>query len=110
LRNLFKRKKASRYPEEESGILGARLPQLALDEQGRVRCVACYLCSSACPAGCISIEADEAPREDRLRFPRVFEIDAMRCIFCGYCILACPVDALVMDRRRPLATADRRLL
>ena len=110
LGNLWRHKETSRYPLGDPEISGAGLPRLTLDERGRVRCVACHLCSSACPAGCISIEGSEAPWADRLRFPRRFEIDAMRCISCGYCALACPVDALVMGERRPLATRERPLL
>src|SRR5579872_4263383 len=35
--------------------------RLNRDEQGRVRCVACYMCSTACPAHCIDIVAAPAP-------------------------------------------------
>lgn len=110
LRNFWGRKGTSRYPEEKPADSGTGLPQLTLDEQGRIRCVACYLCSSACPAACISIEAGQAPWDDRQRFPQRFEIDARRCIFCGLCALACPVDALSMGERRPLATRQGQRL
>ena len=109
-RNFWRRKGTSRYPEDKSKYSGTSLPQLVQDEQGRVRCVACHLCGSACPADCISIETGNAPWDDRQRFPQRFEIDALRCIFCGYCALACPIDALHMEERRPLAARQRRRL
>src|SRR5580765_3842982 len=60
----------------------------------RVKCVACFMCSTACPARCIHIEADEAPWPDREKYPAKFDIDELRCIYCGMCEEACPVDAI----------------
>ncbi|HVT29751.1 MAG TPA: NADH-quinone oxidoreductase subunit I [Lacipirellulaceae bacterium] len=86
------------YPEQRPD-----LPQqyrgvhrLNRDEQGRVKCVACMLCATACPANCIAIEAAPAPPEwsDRDKFPAAFVLDELRCIYCGMCEEACPVDAI----------------
>jgi NADH-quinone oxidoreductase subunit I len=70
--------------------------RLNRDEQGRVKCVACYMCSTACPAHCIDIVAAPAPPEwkDREKYPETFVIDELRCIYCGMCEQACPVDAI----------------
>jgi NADH-quinone oxidoreductase subunit I len=70
--------------------------RLNRDEQGRVKCVACMLCATACPARCITIEAAAAPPDwpDRDKFPATFELDELRCIYCGMCEEACPVDAI----------------
>src|SRR3954453_6432037 len=35
--------------------------RLNRDEKGRVKCVACYMCSTACPAHCIDIVSAPAP-------------------------------------------------
>lgn len=68
--------------------------RLNKDEDGRVKCVACFMCSTACPARCIHIEADESPWADREKYPAKFDIDELRCIYCGMCEEACPVDAI----------------
>ncbi|MGD9693397.1 MAG: NADH-quinone oxidoreductase subunit I [Phycisphaerales bacterium] len=68
--------------------------RLNRDEQGRVKCVACMMCPTICPARCIHIDAAESPWDDREKYPAKFEIDELRCIFCGMCEEACPVDAI----------------
>ena len=68
--------------------------RLNRDEQGRVKCVACYMCATACPAHCIHIVGEQAPWTDREKYPIKFDIDELRCIYCGMCEEACPVDAI----------------
>ena len=93
------------YPEErreemkvEDGGMLLRtyrgVHRLNKDEEGRVKCVACFMCSTACPAHCIHIEAEESPWDDREKYPAKFDIDELRCIYCGMCEEACPVDAI----------------
>jgi NADH-quinone oxidoreductase subunit I len=86
------------YPDEEPKIAAPLIyrgvHRLNKDEQGRVKCVACFLCSTACPAHCIDIVAAESPWPDREKYPQSFNIDELRCIYCGMCEEACPVDAI----------------
>ena len=108
-KHLFGKKVTMQYPEEKwekpEGYRG--LHKLTKDDQGRPKCVACYMCATACPADCITIEAAEAPWPDREKYPNRFEIDMLHCIFCGMCIEACPEDAIVMTERSELAAESR---
>jgi NADH-quinone oxidoreductase subunit I len=65
---------------------------LSRDAKGEERCVACYLCSAACPVDCIALEATED--EHGRRYPKWFRINFSRCIFCGLCEDACPTYAI----------------
>ena len=105
LRVLGGNDRVIQYPEERRDDLPVDKGGMALrtyrgvhrlnkDEEGRVRCVACFMCSTACPAHCIHIEAEEAPWPDREKYPGKFDIDELRCIYCGMCEEACPVDAI----------------
>jgi len=111
-RNFWSRKHTVQYPEEQRQVASRYqgVPRLLRDEDGRNKCVACHLCSTACPAACIRIEAAEAPWGDGERHPARFEIDALRCIFCGYCVAACPEAAIAMSGRRVLVAAAREEL
>ncbi len=87
------------YPYEERNIsLRWRgLHRLTKRPDGEVKCVACFLCATACPADCIYIEAEEVDDISIEKRPKKFEIDLLRCVFCGLCVEACPVDAIRMD-------------
>ncbi len=83
--------------------------RLNRDEKDRVKCVACMLCATACPARCITIEAAPAPKDwpDRDKFPKSFVLDELRCIYCGMCEEACPVDAIELTHIYDLTGENR---
>ena len=95
-RHLFRKKYTVEYPEErwEAYPRYRGLHRLNRDELGRVKCVACFLCSTLCPARCIHIVGAEAPWPDREKYPVRFDIDELRCIYCGMCEEACPEEAI----------------
>ena len=97
IRHMFKKNRTVQYPEQKRTLRIENyrgVHRLNRDEQGRVACVACFMCATACPANCIHIEGGESPWEDREKYPVKFEIDELRCIYCGMCEEACPVDAI----------------
>ena len=92
--------KTINYPEEMPRDISERyrgVHRLTKRDDGSVRCVACFMCATACPAECIFIEAKE--REDGVdeKMPEIFNIDLLECVFCGACVEACPCDAIRMD-------------
>ncbi len=85
------------YPEEKRVVYPRFRGKHALtvDDNGRLRCLACYCCARVCPPKCIRIVAKETddPME---KMPESYEIDLLRCAFCGLCVEACPCGALIM--------------
>lgn len=111
-KHIPKKKYTLLYPEEKwvprQGYRGAH--RLNKDEHGRPKCVACEMCSSACPAKCIHIVGGVAPWDDRERYPIVFEIDMLRCIYCGMCQEACPREAIELTQVYDFADYSRENL
>ena len=110
--HMFSKKVTEQYPEEQP-----KLPpnyrgvhRLNRDPDGRVKCVACYMCSTACPAHCIDIVAAPSPWPDREKYPETFVIDELRCIYCGMCEEACPVDAIELTSLYDLTGLSREAM
>jgi NADH-quinone oxidoreductase subunit I len=111
-RNMFRKTVTENYPYEpvhfQPRYRGIHV--LHRDENGLEKCVGCFLCSAACPANCIYIEAAENTDANRIsageRYASVYNIDYSRCIFCGYCVEACPTDAITHGHGFELAPYD----
>lgn len=108
-KHMFKRPVTEQYPEVVPDLPPnyRGVHRLNRDEQGRVKCVACYMCATACPAHCIDIVAAASPWPDREKYPETFVIDELRCIYCGMCEEACPVDAIELTSLADLTGLSR---
>ncbi len=109
-KSLLDRPLTVQYPEEKRSLRVENyrgVHRLNKDTNDRVACVACFMCSTACPAHCIHIEAGESPWEDREKYPVKFDIDELRCIYCGMCEEACPVDAIELTPQYDLVGRTR---
>ena len=111
LKHLFKKPITVNYPEEKVPMFPKfRGKQVLMrDENGLEKCVACGLCSVACPADAIYLEAAENDGTVAAgpRYASVYQIHKTRCIFCGYCEEACPVGAIFMGKDYELAVYSK---
>ncbi len=100
------------FPEEKRPTSGRYrgIHLLTVREDGTPKCVACYMCATACPAECIYIEAGERPEQSIEKYPTRFEIDLLRCVYCGFCVDACPEEAIFMSRENDLVGTSREEL
>ena len=102
-RYCFSKRVTLQYPEQKWDVgprwRGRHL--LLRRRDGTLRCVACMLCATVCPAQCIKIEPAEGPENQK--YPESYEIDLGTCIFCGFCVEACPKEAIIMTGHYEIA-------
>jgi NADH-quinone oxidoreductase subunit I len=115
-RHIFRKKDTLQYPEERRRF-GERyrgVPALVKDQDGREKCVACYMCQWVCPPLAINIEAAEYPAGDALqqieKYPKRFDINMLRCIYCGLCEEVCPEEAIFMSKTYVVTGLSRELM
>jgi NADH-quinone oxidoreductase subunit I len=110
LRTVFLRQWSTiEFPEQKRATSGRYrgIHLLTAREDGSPKCVACYMCATACPAECIYIESGERPEKTIEKYPTRFEIDLLRCVYCGFCVDACPEEAILMSRENDLVGTTR---
>jgi len=108
--HLFRRRVTVPYPERKAYTPPRFRGRIILsrDPDGEERCVACYLCSAACPVDCIALQATED--EHGRRYPEWFRINFSRCIFCGFCEEVCPTYAIQLTTDFEMSEYDRNNL
>jgi len=106
--NVFRRPITIQYPEEKVKLAPRWRGRiiLARDPDGEERCVACHLCSAACPVDCIALQATED--EHGRRYPEFFRINMSRCILCGFCEEACPTYAIQLTPDFEMSELERQ--
>lgn len=106
--HMFRRRETIQYPDEKivppPRFRGRII--LSRDPDGQERCVACYLCSAACPVDCIALQATEDPHGRR--YPAFFRINFSRCILCGFCEEACPTYAIQLTNDFEFGEYERK--
>ncbi len=110
-RHMFKKPVTVNYPYQKVPVFPKYRGKQVLmrDENGLEKCVACGLCSVACPADAIYLEAAENDGTVMAgpRYASIYQIHKTRCIFCGMCEEACPVSAIFMGKDYELAVYSK---
>jgi NADH-quinone oxidoreductase subunit I len=113
LRHIFRPKVTMQYPEERWKVPDyyRGIPALVKDQDGRTKCVACFLCQWVCPPRAITIHAHELENGNNVeKGPEQFEINMLRCIMCGYCEEVCPEEAIFMTKQYEVLGRSREEL
>ena len=110
-RYTFSKIVTQQYPDLEKWVPYERYRgrhTLNKNSRGKELCVACELCSKACPTSCITVipEEDSSGKGIADRVAKVWKVDLVRCMFCGYCEDACPTTAVRLGREYELACTD----
>ena len=112
LRHMFRPKVTLGYPEVKTRLpeYYRGIPALVRDEEGRTKCVSCFLCQWVCPPRAITITAQALEGSPVEKGPREFEINMLRCIMCGYCEEVCPEEAIFMTKQYEVVGSSRQEL
>jgi len=110
LRHIFGPKVTLQYPEEKWKLPDnyRGIPALVRDQDGRAKCVACFLCQWVCPPRAITIQARQLEDSNVEKGPEEFEINMLRCIMCGYCEEACPEEAIFLTKQFEFTGRSRK--
>lgn len=113
---------ANRRRAEATRLYPEQRPDLAPRFRGMPEvdlniCIVCHLCEKACPTQCIHIEdiihpsEPGAPKSEKKKEAKVFDINAALCMFCGLCEEACPtkpVRSIVLNHNFEVSHYERR--
>lgn len=102
-KHFWGKKETFCYPEEKLPVLdNFRGGNLAMD--WRV-CIACSLCSQACPNKAIKLTI--VPDAKKKRHMKNYVHFSGRCLYCNLCVEVCPVHTLHWDKDFAIASYDK---
>ena len=113
LRQMFKRKVTTQYPEQRRAKPQRFHGRHVLNRypDGMEKCIGCELCAGICPARCIYVRGKDNPPDAPVspgeRYGFVYEINMLRCIFCAMCVEACPTEAITMTHLFEMSITNR---
>lgn len=93
LKHFFEKKITQQYPEERPVLPDRFKGSLTLKVP---KCIACGLCSNACPNHVIKVESEKD--ENNKKKLTGYKVMLERCLFCGFCVEACPTKALLWTK------------
>jgi NADH-quinone oxidoreductase subunit I len=101
---MIKKKETREYPEEKW------VPPPSYRGAPVYWCLRRTASSAVWPAAFARASVPPSPskcrpprRDEKERYPELFEINMLRCIFCGFCEEVCPEEAIVMSQTYELA-------
>jgi len=105
-KRFFGKNVTIQYPEEKI-VMSSRFRggDLELDNN---KCIACGLCSMACPNAVI--ELTTATDEQKKRRLASYIYHSGRCLYCNLCVEACPTKAIRWDKNYENSTYFREQL
>jgi NADH-quinone oxidoreductase subunit I len=123
------------YPRQQVDNLDSFRGPLMLipkaKDPSKPKCIACLMCMSTCPSGCITVAkqkppkptpeeekamAEAADRGEKVKKPaapkepRLFRYNYSLCSLCGLCAEVCPVDSLGFSNEAYMVCRDRKEL
>ncbi len=94
LKSFFNKKETLQYPEIKLAMPERfRGGELELDTK---KCIACGLCSMACPNHVI--EMTTGMNEAKKRYLKSYVYHSGLCLYCNFCVEACPTNAICWDK------------
>jgi NADH-quinone oxidoreductase subunit I len=123
------------YPRQQVDNLDSFRGPLTLlpkpKDPTKPKCIACMMCMSTCPSGCIKVVKKKAPkptpqeeqalakareRGEKVKKPTApkepasFQYNYSYCSLCGLCVEVCPVTALGFSNEAYMVSCDRKTL